>query len=378
MAGSDYISAIIGGAAGLMDTGLGFLGQNINYQHNKQLQWEGHNQALIRQREAQQASIEQWERETEYNSYPEQMRRLNEAGLNSALIYGGNSVGDSSAHATMPGPAGASSAGVSPSNVRFNPSVATAFSDVLLKDSQRDLNDSKTQTEETVQSLNTVTTLLTEAKTGNERTQGAILSLQQNLLQDTYQFKVDETEKSLDLLQEQVDEARKRNQVLPEMLDAELLKLRVDAFCKLVQTHSQVQLSDAQMQALRWAARVSANSYWSSLPEAMIGRSAGDYLSKNPDMLESSGKSAAKGKESYFDVSQWLPWATFALSFVPGIGGLLGKATSILFGSINKSKDRAAKLALLRAKLGGTPKSKVVEFFDAHGEIYGGKKEFYK
>ena len=123
------------------------------------------------------------------------MARLNEAGLNPALIYGGNSAGDSSAHATMPGPAGASSAGVSPSNVRFNPSVATAFSDVLLKDSQRDLNDSKTQTEETVQSLNTVTTLLTEARTGNERTQGAILSLQQNLLQDTYPFKVDEAEK---------------------------------------------------------------------------------------------------------------------------------------------------------------------------------------
>lgn len=306
------------------------------------------------------------------------MKRLNEAGLNSALIYGGNSVGDSSAHATMPGSAGASSAGVSPSNVRFNPSVATAFSDILLKDSQRDLNDSKTQTEETVQSLNSVTTLLTEAKTGNERTQGAILSLQQNLLQDTYQFKVDEAEKSLNLLQEQVDEARKRNQVLPEMLDAELLKLRVDAFCKLVQTHSQVQMSDAQVQALRWAARVSANSYWTSLPEAMIGRSAGDYLSKNPDMLESSGESAAKGRESYFDVSQWLPWATFALSFVPGVGGLLNKAASILFGGISKKKDRAAKIALLREKLKNKPRSKTVEFFDANGEIYGGRNEFYK
>lgn len=361
-----------------MDTGLGFVSQDINYQHNKQLQWEGHNQALLRQREAQQAAVEQWKRETEYNSYPAQMARLNEAGLNSALIYGGNSVGDSSAHATMPGPAGASSAGVSPSNVRFNPSVATAFSDILLKDSQRDLNDSKVQTEETVQSLNSVTTLLTEAKTGNEKTQGAILSLQQNLLEDTYPFKVDEAEKSLDLLQEQVDEARKRNQVLPEMLDAELIKLRVDAFCKLVQTHSQTQLNDAQMQALRWAAKVSANSYWTSLPEAMIGRSAGDYLTKHPDMLASSGESAAKGKESYFDVSQWLPWATFALSFVPGVGGLLGKAASILFGGISKKKDRAAKMALLRTKLKNTPKSKTVEFFDANGEIYGGRNEFYK
>ena len=50
-------------------------------------------------------------------------------------------------------------------------------------------------------------------------------------------------------------------------------------------------------------------------------------------MLESSGESAAKGKESHFDVSQWLPWATLALSFVPGVGGLLGKAASILLAA---------------------------------------------
>ena len=163
-------------------------------------------------------------------------------------------------------------------------------------------------------------------------------------------------------MQEQVDEARKRNQVLPDMLNAELLKLRVDAFCKLVQAHSQVQMSDAQVQALRWTARVSANSYWTSLPDAMIGRATGDYFTKTPTCLNLPVNLQQKVRRVTFDVSQWLPWATLALSFVPGVGGLLGKAASILFGSITKSKDRAARMALLRTKLGSTPKSKTVEF----------------
>lgn len=382
MPNSDILSAGIGAGASIIDSALGLVGSEINYKHNKHLQWEGHNQALIRQRDAQQAAIDQWERETNYNSYPEQMRRLQEAGLNTSLIYGGGSTGDAAGSASMSGPAGASSPGIAPPNIRFNPSLATAFSDILLKNSERGLNEQKSDTEETVQSLNTASALLTQAKTANENTQGAILSLQKNLLEDTYGFKVNEAEQSLGLLQEQVNEARKRNQVLPDMLEAELMSLRVDAFCKYIQTESQVKLNDAQMAALRWSAKVSANAYWSGLPDAIVGRQAGWYLTHDRRRLDDLAHNRIDALEGETTSKSWLPWIIAATSFIPNIGGLIGKGLSLLFGIRGKAADRAARMVIAREKnqvvLDGRKKSQSTTFYDSNGAPTGGSDTSFR
>lgn len=382
MANSDILSASIGAGASVIDSALGLVGSEINYKHNKHLQWEGHNQALIRQRDAQQAAIEQWERETKYNSYPEQMRRLQEAGLNTSLVYGGGSTGDAAGSASMSGPAGASSPSVAPPNIRFNPSLATAFSDILLKDSERSLNERRSDTEKTVQSLNTASTLLTQAKTANEDTQGAILSLQKNLLEDTYDFKVSEVERSLELLQEQVNEARTRNQVLPDMLDAELMSLRVDAFCKYIQTESQVKLNDAQIAALRWSAKVSANAYWSGLPDAIVGRHAAWHLNHDQGRLYGLAQNRIGALEGEATSKSWLPWIITATSFIPNIGGLIGKGLSLLFGVKSKIADRMARMVIAREKnqtiLQGRKKSQSTTFYDSKGNPTGGSDTSFR
>lgn len=70
-----------------------------------------HNEAEL----ANQRMIEQWQRETQYNSPIEQVARLEQAGLNPQLAYGGNSVNNVGAASHDASQASSASSGISPS-----------------------------------------------------------------------------------------------------------------------------------------------------------------------------------------------------------------------------------------------------------------------
>lgn len=70
-----------------------------------------HNEAEL----ANQRMIEQWERESRYNSPIEQIKRLEAAGLNPQLAYGGSSVNNVGATSHGGSQASAGSSGISPS-----------------------------------------------------------------------------------------------------------------------------------------------------------------------------------------------------------------------------------------------------------------------
>lgn len=89
----DWISSAITAGAGLVSSLLGFGGQQDTNSTNLQAVRET-NQANRELAEYQyEKNVEQWNRENEYNTPAEQMKRLAQAGLNPHLVYGnGNAI----------------------------------------------------------------------------------------------------------------------------------------------------------------------------------------------------------------------------------------------------------------------------------------------
>lgn len=354
---SDFVNAF-----GMMQNAIADVGSVVSNSKSqsftRDLQNAAHIQAMQRQWDAQDFQVKMRDEERLYNSYPAQMERLHEAGLNSALIYGSGSGSDFASGSTGSSPVSGASAPSAPPGFQlrgFDPSLANLSSDIALKASQTSLNDEKTRTESTIQALNITTDGLTRAKTATEKTQGAILTLQESLFLDTYQYKVDEVVSSLDLLQEQVDEARKRNATLSDMLDAELTKVRVDAFVKFISGVSEVTLNEAQKNLLYWNARLASNAYWSGLPDAMIGKQASNILTSDPGRLVDLADDSLSGKEASADVSSYMPYLMAALSFIP-VGGAIGKGIRLLTGLKGAKLDRLEKMARIRQRIASANK----------------------
>lgn len=92
----DWLSPVASVVGGVVSGGFGLLGQQKQFQYNKQLvDLQAQKQSQLNQ-EAYQMNLDQWNRENEYNAPKAQMARLQEAGLNPNLIYGSTDGGTAS------------------------------------------------------------------------------------------------------------------------------------------------------------------------------------------------------------------------------------------------------------------------------------------
>lgn len=91
----------------MLNTALGVLGGLAMGQLNNSLSQDNANLAYNRQRSLmalqQQYAVENWQREVNYNSPVEQMKRLKAAGLNPNLVYGNGPIGLESPGISSPG-----------------------------------------------------------------------------------------------------------------------------------------------------------------------------------------------------------------------------------------------------------------------------------
>lgn len=206
------LAPIIAGGSSLLDSIMNqiFAKRNTDrtIRANKQLANYQYQQDLKMANAANQFNIDMWNRQNVYNSPAEQMKRLQQAGLNPNLVYGSGNVGGN----VTSGPPRSEVAKYQKPTVKYNyqpPQTAPAiqsYFDARVKQAQTN-------------NLN-ATTLLTDAKTVNEatRTKGIftdneVKELKRRMLENTFDYQVQTKEQELEIAKQKLANMKADNEI---------------------------------------------------------------------------------------------------------------------------------------------------------------------
>lgn len=252
---------------------IGAAGQNANI--NKQIAAQSRENEKNRQYNLQLAqmqnqwSVEQWERENEYNSPVNQMSRLKTAGINPNLAY---SNGVSNLSAASPGmTSGAPSSPVDMSALGQRATLGQTIQLALTNEAQRAaIDNTKAQTRKTL------------ADAGISETQAKYEDVKQSLGIDITRQQFEANKLSYEKLIQEVEQAK----TLTGMMNSEAIIKGIDAFVKSEKTSHELKILANQAKISEQDAKFALESYAMRLLGLELDTKHKQYLSQFEYLLK--------------------------------------------------------------------------------------------